>query len=317
MGRDMPMQSRLAPLEDKVNVEVSTGECVMEDHGVEVTQGEDGLNGVETWLGAMDVKVGLEDTRQMTPTALPSTPSLKLLHLQHYEAQLCEEVSPTDSNFSSDQIFDPPCSPTDSSCISARNRCEYPDTEASSLDDEDELRARKELLASAEQSNNSDVDSANSTTPLDDSPFERAFPGSSLNLAPTATVPPSGGFDPAAPHLIYLTSCLQCTLSGLRCSRTLPACSRCKRHGHGDLCLVQRKRHHTEVFGADDSVDTDPILLIGAGDHEGIRQQKVQLQNEVHTIILGARLVKMNANPAAAAQDVEGERRAQELGHAR
>jgi hypothetical protein len=296
MRRDTPLHNRVAPLEAKFNVGVSTRECDMDAHGDEVAQGEDGLDGVEAWLGAIDVKVGLEDIQHMTTTAAPSTRSVKLLRLPQYRAQLSEEVSPTNTNFSSDPIFDSPYSPTDSSCLSARNRCDYPDTEASSLDEEDEVYARKELLASVERCSNGGVEPLTSATPLDDSPFEPAISGSSPNLVPTATTPPSGGFDPDATHLIYLTSCLQCVLSGLPCSRTLPACSRCKRHGRGDLCLMQRKRHHNEVFGANDIVDTDPILLVSVGDDEGTHKQKFQLQNEVHTTILGARLVKTSAN---------------------
>ncbi|KAL5445795.1 hypothetical protein PMIN06_007972 [Paraphaeosphaeria minitans] len=276
----MPSKNEIAPLNDKVDVEVSTTECDMGAHDVKVAQGEEGMNGVETWLAAMDSKVEFQKAQQTTTTAPPGTPALRPLSIQQYGAQLCEEVSPTDTDFSYDSIFDSPCGPTNSSCVSAP-RHRYPETDASSLNDEDEIRARKELLARLELSDDSGFESATSATLLDHSPLGSVSPESSPTLVPTTPTPAVEGFDPYATHLILLTSCLQCVLSGLPCSRTLPACSRCLRHGHGGLCLAQRKRHHSEIYCADDSVDTDPLLLVAEGDDDGTFQKKIQLQNEL------------------------------------
>ncbi|KAF2446499.1 hypothetical protein P171DRAFT_483838 [Karstenula rhodostoma CBS 690.94] len=266
----MPSGTGTAPLENEVKVKVPTTECDMDAHNVEVARADVGVDGVEAWLAAMNIKVDLGRAQQTETIAAPATPALKPLRIQQYGAQLCEEISPTDTNFSSDPIFDSPYNPTDSSCISAR-----PDTDASSLDDEDEVCARKELFASVELSDDSGVEPGTPTTILDTSS------DSPPSLAPIAPTHALNGFDPHATHLIYLTSCLQCVLSGLPCSRTLPACSRCIRHGHGDLCLAQRKRHHSEIYCADDSVDTDPILLMREGDDEGTFHKKIQLQSEL------------------------------------
>lgn len=283
----MPPENKTASPENKVDVKLSTTDYDMGANEVEVARTGIGKGGVETWLAAMGIKGDLDKAQQTKTGAAPSTPTLKPLSIRKYAAQLCEDVSPTDTNFSTDPIFDSPYSPADSSCIFAR-----PNTDASSLDDEDEAHTRKELLSSVELSDDSGLESASSITLPGDSPLGLS---SSLSFAPIATTSSPKGFDPHATHLVYLTSCLQCVLSSLPCSRTLPACSRCLRHGHGDLCLTQRKRHHSEMYCADNSVDIDPILLVSEGDDQETFHKKAQLQNEVRIYMLFCtRLVTIN-----------------------
>ncbi|KAK3202126.1 hypothetical protein GRF29_161g251461 [Pseudopithomyces chartarum] len=70
---------------------------------------------------------------------------------------------------------------------------------------------------------------------------------------------PIGPLNPSAPHLIIMTSCLNCVLASLPCSRTLPSCTRCTRNGR--LCLPQRKRVWQEI--RNDGWRTEPMLVRG------------------------------------------------------
>ncbi|KAL1608085.1 hypothetical protein SLS60_003024 [Paraconiothyrium brasiliense] len=247
-------------------------------------EGAGSENGVELWLEALNIEADHEGTRQKMTTTTPSTPRTKPLCLQRTIPQLFEEISPTDTNFSSDIVFDSPLSP---SCNATLNPRWDTDTEASSLDDEDEARVRKELFCSVEKLDSNDVkptiqsraSAQDLTTPLKHPLHGSAYPEltSDVDSLPRLVL----DFDPEANHLICLSSCLQCVLSDLRCSRTLPSCSRCIRNGHGELCLAQRKRLHVEVFDEDDSVDTDPILLKVEGDDNDTYDKKFKLQDDV------------------------------------
>lgn len=91
---------------------------------------------------------------------------------------------------------------------------------------------------------------------------------------------PARIIDPNAEHLVWITSCIQCVVADLPCSRTVPGCSRCIRNGHGDLCLAQRSRLHAEVLN--DGYNHDPLLLGRVGDHDDDTwAQKEEMQAEV------------------------------------
>jgi hypothetical protein len=67
---------------------------------------------------------------------------------------------------------------------------------------------------------------------------------------------------------IFITSCYQCILAGLPCSRTLPGCSRCKRAGCQHLCLLHRRKLLEEMVIGDVIGNRTPVLLRVRGDDE-------------------------------------------------
>lgn len=279
MKGDLFSESSITPFESSVQVESSTMEGDMDLHDVQAAQSEAGVSGVATWLA--DVEADLEKPQHMNTVATMATPVIKPLAIQQHGLDLLEEISPTDTNFSSNTMFDSPSGPSHSSCVFSRRR--YADTDASSLDEEDELHVRKELFASPKLSGTNNPESAPSTSSLEES-VGLGPSGFSPKLRPATPATAAESFDPCASRLILLTSCLQCVLCDMPCSRTLPACSRCIRHGNSELCLVQRKRIHREVFCADGSMSTDPLLLVTAeGYSEENFRKKIQLQDEVRT----------------------------------
>ncbi|KAF2272769.1 uncharacterized protein EI97DRAFT_504018 [Westerdykella ornata] len=65
---------------------------------------------------------------------------------------------------------------------------------------------------------------------------------------------------PKKTHII-LTSCLQCTLARLPCSRTLPHCTRCARNGFAAVCLAQRRKRTSEMVDGDVMGNQEPVLV--------------------------------------------------------
>lgn len=87
--------------------------------------------------------------------------------------------------------------------------------------------------------------------------------------------------DLTQPRLVWVTSCLQCTYAGLPCSRTPPACSRCKRAGYGDMCLLRRRKVCEERVRGDGVGNVIPVLLRLKEEDEGVWERKVELGREV------------------------------------
>jgi hypothetical protein len=93
---------------------------------------------------------------------------------------------------------------------------------------------------------------------------------------------------PASPAVVsnqrritQITSCLQCIHAGLPCSRTAPSCSRCKRNGQGDICLLYRRRFPEEIHESIAELCTTPVLLKLDGEDEASWQGKLSLADEV------------------------------------
>lgn len=81
-------------------------------------------------------------------------------------------------------------------------------------------------------------------------------------------------------QMIFVVSCLQCTLAGLRCSRTTPTCSRCIRNGV-ECCLVQRRRKLHEMDRNSFISSDTPILVRLKDDDDSSWRKKEQLAQEV------------------------------------
>lgn len=70
----------------------------------------------------------------------------------------------------------------------------------------------------------------------------------------------------------------------LPCSRTPPYCSRCQRHGHADMCLLQRRRLPEEISYLSARDYTVPVLLKLAGADEDIWRRKMKLAEELREV---------------------------------
>lgn len=86
---------------------------------------------------------------------------------------------------------------------------------------------------------------------------------------------------PCGLQLVFVTSCYQCLLAGLPCSRTLPCCTRCKRSGRGHLCLMHRRKLRHEMIPGDVIWNTTPVLLKLEGENQNIWEKKVELSGAV------------------------------------
>lgn len=82
----------------------------------------------------------------------------------------------------------------------------------------------------------------------------------SVLSSPSSPNPDPSLSTPKKTHII-LTSCLQCTLMRLPCSRTLPHCTRCVRNGHASLCLAQRRKLTSEMVDGHVVGNQEPVLV--------------------------------------------------------
>lgn len=197
-----------------------------------------------------------------------------------------DEISPTDTSFSGRSIFDAPLhkkpfhgSPSPGVQIA--------DDESDTTGDgegEWEPTLTKERTLGPEEDRTfegparipiSSPDTLNFQDPLSYTDIQR--PPKSADAASQALT-----HDSNLPRVVWLTSCLQCTLAHLPCSRTYPSCSRCQRTGKPDLCLLHRRCF---AFEALDPSMLDkcrkPILLKVKGEDEAIWQGKVNLAKEL------------------------------------
>ncbi|KAF2736929.1 hypothetical protein EJ04DRAFT_138751 [Polyplosphaeria fusca] len=83
------------------------------------------------------------------------------------------------------------------------------------------------------------------------------------------------------PRIVFIKSCLQCTLAGLPCSRTFPACSRCIRADPGSLCLLRRSKRPEEMVQGEIFKNQEPVLLKVKGQDEAVWEKKIKLFDEL------------------------------------
>jgi hypothetical protein len=197
-----------------------------------------------------------------------------------------DEVSPTNTSFSYDTIFDSPrpkdtgsrdfddVSDTSATTIEEGepdwSSCEKPVREVAKEEEED-------IVTPSEALSTNYAGSLNSISP----------PSSTLSTA--VPLPEdllsSPVHDPSKPRLVWITSCLQCTLARLPCSRKHPSCSRCKRKGEGDVCLLRRRKLGEERVRGNLKGNQISVLLRVNGSEddmdEGVWERKVKLAKEL------------------------------------
>ncbi|CAO2649258.1 Nn.00g066430.m01.CDS01 [Neocucurbitaria sp. VM-36] len=206
----------------------------------------------------------------------PTTPERKVCV---YEAP--DNSSPTDTLFSETSVFDTPLRKY------AEPRNVRPSNDKTDDDTSDITSVDGkawELHLKTHQDTDDRISSPNATQIDTASSIVSSTTSSELSTtpiiipSPLSAVPPR---DPNSPRTVWIASCLQCTLSGLPCSRTPPSCSRCKRKGQAKICLLQRRWLSEEISLSQDKGCTVPKLLKLRGEDEEVWGQKVDVAREL------------------------------------
>ncbi|OCL05929.1 hypothetical protein AOQ84DRAFT_390552 [Glonium stellatum] len=181
--------------------------------------------------------------------------------LQHHDTlQSCtgERPSPTNTNFTDNSIFDQPLAP-DTRYFNSRDN---------------------ELLSSFSTASIASSDCSNSDRSgrprIDHSGSLVGTEPQNVTAVEVADAHDIGQSYIAPEHhtIIWVTSCLQCALAKLPCSRKIPACSRCVRSGFGELCLLQRRKLNPERVWGDVVGNMMPVLLQEEGQNAEIAERK-------------------------------------------
>ena len=238
---------------------------------------------VQGWLQRLEIKgpdtdgnerqkVTDHETEFPRPTTPPRRPDPRLA--------VQDEVSPTDTSFSGQSIFDIPNRKNYLGSPKREHDISNDDSDTTSIDSRDwtPKQGKERTLerrvpppfALRPGTPSVCLDSHESASDLD---ADETATASYLKAQRTLPTP-----DPNEPRPVWITSCLQCTLAGLPCSRTYPSCSRCKRHNRAEECLLQRRRFASEVMDFSTMErSTVPALLKVKGEDEGVWERKVEL----------------------------------------
>lgn len=234
---------------------------------------------VSSWLqGAVcqeydDFVNELGDSASIEPTTPPR---------RRFLAQRYEEVSPTNTSFSDDSVFDVPHLPDES--VNGDPFCDdIPDIfPADNLNWVSKSNARQRSARSSLEDHQDTPDDDESLVSYDP-PSEAAVniedhfhtPGEALASATPSLI------NPSIPLFTEITSCTQCIVADLPCSRTVPCCSRCKRNGEGDVCLLHRQLYGYEIDRSETSMCTQPVLLKLQGEDKMRWRKKLRRMKEV------------------------------------
>jgi hypothetical protein len=230
------------------------------------------------WLQLVEPASGGQSHRNQA--ARPSTPEQDATAIEKPNA-----FSPTDTTFSDNSVFDMPEHGTDTSNeagLRAR-RGQYATSSSSATTVTSEgAPSSKEFCdedfgdsrSIAQAGYDFDAPSLSSYDPPTGLPSSTAQSQCSLQCR-------ASGLESAGPNLVFIKSCLQCTLANLPCSRTYPACSRCIRGGHGDLCLLRRAKRVEELGEFNECEVQEPVLLKIKGVDEVIWARKFELYRQV------------------------------------
>ncbi|KAH9873041.1 hypothetical protein J1614_005438 [Plenodomus biglobosus] len=234
---------------------------------------------VTTWLKSLTIEDGnieLNQNKQsepQKPKIEPITPPRRAS-----ETQISEDPSPISTIFSDrSSVFDTPLRKTHQGF----NQIDDNFSDSTSIDnDERQGKAHGEPIVDI-----TPVD----TTPQLPSPPESLHsydPPSSTPSITNDTCEPNAHnthtlHDPSTPRAVTITSCLQCTLARLPCSRTPPSCTRCTRNGHPESCLLTRRLFPEEVARSDCNAARTLTLLKLRGADEELWARKLQVRDEL------------------------------------
>lgn len=217
---------------------------------IDVPEDTGSMRHIAGWLKAST----LEESEGKIPYSYqqddPATPPRRISLQEPYE-----EISPTDTTFSGNTVFDPPEHRHEQGSPTPQGRYRDDVSNATSCEGDDErvfgsLDSKADLTSPCLR-----PASLHSHDPAltDDGEVE-------LERALTISVQPSPR-DPNEPRIVNIVSCLQCTLANLPCSRSTPSCTRCIRNRTAATCLLLRRRFHEEINIADPEFCTLPVLL--------------------------------------------------------
>ncbi|KAF1936022.1 hypothetical protein EJ02DRAFT_105996 [Clathrospora elynae] len=250
---------------------------------------------VTGWLEDLDIngadgdasKAGVDYDRERKKSE-PLTPPRRLFMTP---VVVNNEISPTNTSFSNTSIFDrPPRRSFIHGGLRPKFKIQDNSSDTTSVGDEEcapDLKEERHLERPAALLFAQRISSPSATLLSHDPPSnvdedkeeeEEEFDA----IAKSSTVPYLPLYDPTVPRIVWVTSCLQCTLAKLPCSRTHPSCSRCKRKGHGDDCLLHRRWFTSEILEpAMETKSGQPILLKIRGEDEAVWNRKVALAEEL------------------------------------
>mgnify|MGYP004517714219 CR=1 FL=1 len=233
---------------------------------------------ISSWLQHADHQKYDEGLSELGDMGIiePITPLRQAPLMTYYE-----EMSPATTSFSGGSIFDTPRSSGDS-WIEDPFCNDVPDTAPANDQGcswDKTKRHSTRLVRTHPGTVHSDVSSLASYDPPTGvaDVLEEDTDLSGEALKDTAAPP----IDPDKPRIVFITSCTQCILANLPCSRTIPHCSRCRRNGQAALCLLHRRKFLEEISRSDASSCTTPVLLKLKGEDEGVWKKKLRLAGQV------------------------------------
>ncbi|CAE7008143.1 hypothetical protein PTNB73_00154 [Pyrenophora teres f. teres] len=265
---------------------------MLDPSGQDVKEAKD-LDRIEGWLANLDIDglradMGDGDKKKINSESRlqPFTPKRR----PHTVLGVHGDISPTDTSFSRRSIFDAPlCKKLNHGSPILGFQILNDASDTSDSEGEWESTPIKERIRKAKAESVLEHSAViQSSQALSSSAADLSAYKPSVDLGvhgPHQPAEPTTQlitYEPNTPRIVWLTSCLQCTLANLPCSRTHPTCSRCQRAGNPDLCLLHRRSF---AFEALDPSKTEkcrtPILLKVKGEDETIWQRKVDLSMEL------------------------------------
>jgi hypothetical protein len=256
--------------------------------GNELEQGSyyvDDNERISRWIRQIDHKQSDEDVSELgaTRAVAPVTPLRRPTPLLCYD-----EPSPTNTSFSGGSIFDNPQTLHDSwnddpfrddisDATSVNNENEYPETKSKQFTP----IFTQNIHAPGSIAEKSRLASGFSYGPPSEPDTDLQDELGDFTDLPVA--PQSAPVSRDKPRIVWLTSCLQCTLAGLPCSRTTPSCSRCLRAGKGSTCLLYRRKFREEIDASDAETCTVPVLLKLKDEDSETWKEKLKLAEEVNS----------------------------------
>ncbi|KAF2854105.1 hypothetical protein T440DRAFT_514840 [Plenodomus tracheiphilus IPT5] len=242
---------------------------------------------VTAWLRSLSIKITDDDAcdisasikleSRVTPITPPRRSSV---------VPMLEDPSPISTIFSEQSIFD----------TLVRNTNQVDDNEddfrddasgitsitSTTSDSDAAIKATNEPPFPSQQQLPTPPESIDSYEP----PYSTVSEIEYSNVYTPTTPPPPTIHNPTLPRTVNITSCLQCTLSHLPCSRTPPSCSRCIRNGCADVCLLTRRLFAEENSCAQSQSDLysnmgsgQPVLLKIAGEKEDVWMRKMETRD--------------------------------------
>lgn len=190
--------------------------------------------------------------------------------------QIPVDSSPITSIFSNHSLFDSPLCKDIQLTAPTREPNDDESTDYTSIDGEedDEGIAKKTSIASKYQQPFY-IPSTSPKPPAPPSSIQLDFDHSVVPSAQSSSTAHSLSY----PRVVNITSCLQCTLANLPCSRTTPSCTRCVRNGHGATCLLTRRLFPEETAQSDSRNPSSLVLLKLKGANEDVWRRKMELKD--------------------------------------